>query len=211
MEAVYQWIISHANGAPYLLFVLFLLAGLNIPLSIDVLVIIAALIGATLLPDKVILLFFCCFLGCYFSAQLAYALGRFGGRRLLKTRLGNKLFPKKRLDKIHSFYKKHSTLTLLIGRFIPFGVRNALFMSSGMTNSSFVRFAITDFFTCLLWTSLFYFGFYQLGTNYGTLVHYAKIINLIIFFAFGVTVIAIIWYKRRKGRRDKDKPFAENP
>ena len=119
--------------------------------SMCLLVIIAALIGATIMKDQTILLFLSCFLGCYFSAQLAYLLGRIAGRKLLQYKLGQKLFPKKRLDKIHSFYQKHGILALLVGRFIPFGVRNALFMSSGMAKSSFYRFAITDFFTCLLW------------------------------------------------------------
>lgn len=202
MNALYEWIVANANSAPFILFTLFLVAGLNVPISIDILVIIAALISATLLPDKTILLFFCCFFGCYFSAQLSYLLGRVAGRKLLQYKLGKKLFPEKRLEKIHNFYKKHRFVTLLVGRFIPFGVRNALFMSSGMTKSSFLKFAAIDFFTCLLWTSVVFTCFYQLGSNYDTLVRYAKFANLIIFSAFVVTVIAIIWYKRRKCKKD---------
>lgn len=211
MNALYEWIVAHASSAPYVLFALFLLAGLNIPISIDILVIIAALISATLLPEKTLLLFFCCFFGCYFSAQLSYLLGRVAGRSLLKYKYMRKLFPEHRLLKIQNFYKKHHFIALLVGRFVPFGIRNALFMSSGMTRSNFFKFAAIDFFTCLLWTSVFFTCFYQLGSNYDTLVKYAKFANLIIFFAFGVTVIAIIWYKRKKPKKTDGEDPVDTP
>ena len=40
------------------------------------------------------------------------------------------------------FYKKYGALTLVIGRFIPFGVRNAIFLTSGISKMPFAKFFI---------------------------------------------------------------------
>lgn len=201
MENLYQWIISHAKEAPFALFGLFLLAGLNVPIPIDILLIIAALVSATCLPKYTLILFLSCFLGCYFSAQLSYWFGRLVAIKLLKFPFAKKILNEERLVKMHDFYKKYGFRTLLVGRFIPFGVRNALFMSTGISKSSFLTFALRDFFTSFLWSSTFFTLFYQLGANYDLLVKYTKLINIGLFLAFGVTVIAVIWYKRRRHKK----------
>jgi membrane-associated protein len=99
---------------------------------------------------------------------------------------------------MRSFHEKHGLWTLIVGRFIPFGVRNCLFMSAGMSKMSFGKFAYRDFIACSLWCCCCFSLFYLLGKNYQVLSHYIKTFNLFIFVAFGVTVIGAIWYKRRK-------------
>ena len=47
-----------------------------------------------------------------------------------------------RVAKVASFYQKYGVWTLVVGRFIPFGVRNALFLTAGIGKMSPVRFAI---------------------------------------------------------------------
>jgi len=205
MESLYEFIVHHAHIAPYLLFGLFLLAGLNIPISIDILVIIASILAATIIPEHTISLYVSALCGCYFSAWLAYWLGRLAGRKLLKTAFFKKLLPEEKLDRLQKFYKKHGFLTLLIGRFIPFGVRNGIFMSTGMSRLSFATFCLRDIIPTLLWTSSTFLLFHTLGSNYESLVKYLKWINLSLFCAFGVTVIAIFCYKRRKYKKQLDR------
>jgi len=105
-----------------------------------------------------------------------------------------------RLEKIQRFYSKHGLWTLLLGRFIPFGVRNCIFMSSGMSRVSFLKFALWDLIACFTWTSVSFYCFYVLGQNYHLLFDHLKTFNMVIFLAFSVTVISWIWYKRRKKR-----------
>jgi membrane protein DedA with SNARE-associated domain len=120
------------------------------------------------------------------------------GKRFCRYKWFNRLIPPQRLEKIQRFYGRHGFWTLVLGRFIPFGVRNCIFMSSGMSRLSFLKFALWDLVACLTWSSLTFYIFFTLGQNYQLLFDHLKIINTVIFLAFSVTVIGFIWYKRRK-------------
>src|SRR5262249_36255657 len=91
--------------------------------------------------------------------------------------------------------------TLIVGRFIPFGVRNCIFMSSGMSKMHFGKFALMDALACTIWSGTLFYLFLTLGQNYTTLCHHLKKFNLLLFTAFSVTVIGFIWYKARKKTR----------
>ncbi len=198
MEALIQWISGHAPYAHWFIFGAILLAGFNIPISADLLILVGAFLAATLVPEHTIHLYLSVFLGCYFSAWAAYWLGRLAGKKLCAYKWFSTLFSQERLKKTQKFYEKHGFWTLLIGRFIPFGVRNCIFMTSGMSRLSFVKFALWDLVACFIWSTLYFYLFYLLGQNYQAVYSYLKTVHLFIFGAFGVTLIAFIWDKRRK-------------
>lgn len=198
MDQIFHFITLHIDKAPLLIFFLFLLAGMNIPISIDILVIISSLLAATIAKEKFYTLFFACLFGCYFSAWISYSIGKYGGKYLLNLKIGKKLFPEDRLKKIHLFYQKHGFLTLLIGRFIPFGIRNGIFMSTGMTQSSFFLFALRDIIPCLLWSSVTFTLFHFLGTSYEVLIKNLKILNIFVFAIFLLILGTLFAIKKRK-------------
>jgi membrane-associated protein len=203
MEQLTEIITQHAHKAHWYLFVAIILAGFNIPFSADLLILAAAILAATIVPEHTWILFFSILFGCYFSAMCAYWLGRMIGGALSKRKFFSKLLNKERLSKIKSFYEKYGLWTLVVGRFIPFGVRNCIFMSSGMSKLHFGKFVLMDALACTLWCSLCFYLFYTLGQNYETIWHYLKTFNLLIFAAFSVTVIGFIWYKIRKKTRTR--------
>ena len=198
MESLLDWITGHAGQSHWLIFFGILLAGFNIPISADLLIIAGAVLAATIVPENVWFLFGSVFLGCLFSAHIAYWVGRLLGPQLLKWKFFARLFPSERLFRIQKFYEKHGLLTLVIGRFIPFGVRNAIFMTTGMSKVSFVKFALRDLLACFLWTSICFTSFYALGHSYEAIKQFMQSFHLLVFSAFGVTVIGFIWYKKRK-------------
>ncbi len=198
MEYLTDLIARHAHHAHWYLFAAIMLAGFNIPFSADILILLAAVLAATVVPEHLWLLFGSILLGCYFSAMCAYWLGRLLGASLSKSKFLSKIMPPKRLTKIKQFYNKYGLWTLVLGRFIPFGVRNCIFMSSGMSKVHFGKFILMDALACTLWCSTTFYLFFALGKNYETLWHYLKTFNLLIFAAFSVTVIGLIWYKSRK-------------
>lgn len=198
MDTLIAWISSHAEHAHWFIFGAILLAGFNIPISADVLIVSAAVLAATLIPEHVWHLYLAIFLGCYFSAWIAYWFGRLASRKLYRFRWFERFFPAQRVEKIQKFYHKHGLWTLMIGRFIPFGIRNCIFMSSGISRVSFLRFALLDLPACLIWSALMFYLFFSLGKNFQTLITHLKIVNITIFLVFGVTVITLLWYKRRK-------------
>lgn len=207
MEALVNFVVEHSSYAPLMVFILILLAGLNIPISIDVIMVLTAFLAATLIPEHTAILFVSILFGTYFSAMICYWVGRKLGIKLLKIRYFSKLLPAERLEKVGKFYEKYGLLTLLVGRFIPFGIRNCIFMTTGMSKANFRKFIVRDALACSIWASVCFFGFYRLGQNYEVLLSRVKTLNLFIFLAFGVTVIAFVWYKkhRKKQARLTDK------
>jgi membrane protein DedA with SNARE-associated domain len=201
MESIIAWVVAHASVAHFLIFGGLLLAGCNIPISADLLVVVAAFLAATIAPDHLWHLYAAVVIGCYLSASIAYGIGRFAGKKLCRWSFFAKLLPKERLEKVGKFYEQHGFLTLLIGRFIPFGIRNCIFLSSGMSRVPFWTFALRDLVACPTWVSLLFFGVYTVGHHYQTVIAHLKWINIILFTAFGVTTIVYLWYKKQCKKR----------
>ncbi|WP_239650113.1 DedA family protein [Methylocucumis oryzae] len=65
-----------------------------------------------------------------------------------------------RIDKISDYYRNYGILTLLFGRFVPFGVRNLLFLTAGLGQMNAVKFAIVDFLACTV-SVIVYFSVYH--------------------------------------------------
>ena len=193
-----DWIIQHGSEAHWLIFGGAVLAGFSIPISIDLLVMASGLLAATVVPEHTPHLFLSIFLGCYCSAAIAYWIGRLAGKKLLKFRWFTKMLPTKRLEKIKKFYQKRGLITLIGGRFIPFGVRNCLFMSIGISSFSFAKFLLWDLLAVLIWSSSCFYLFYKIGENYETLAFYLKTFHFSLLICLGVTLIAFFWYKYRR-------------
>ncbi len=198
METLLEWIQSNAHNAHWLFFGALMLAGLNFPISEDLMIISGALLSATVIPENTYLIFLFLFLGCYLSDWVSYWIGRTLGRKLWNIRWFAKTIKIKRLEQTQKFYEKYGFWTLLGGRFIPFGVRNCLFLTAGMGKMPFSRFLISDGIACILSNSVLFSIAYTLGKNYSSLLFWLKRVNIFLFLSFVVTIIGIIWYKRRK-------------
>ncbi len=189
-ETIQKLLATYQDHAPWIVFFSILLAGLNVPISIDLLLILVALLSATHLAAIKVWLFIAFFTGCCLSAWIAYGLGRTIGRKLL-----DRIFSQEKLMKIESFLSKYGVIALFIGRFIPFGFRNCLFMTTGVSRYNFWKFALIDTLACLVWSTLFFSLFYHLGQNFEGLKAHLKWINIGIFSAFSVAVITFLCYK----------------
>lgn len=205
MEYLLELIMRHAHNAHWYVFVGIILAGFNIPLSTDLLILLSAFIAATILPEHTWHLLISVVLGCYLSAWCAYWMGRLFGSQLSRFKWFQSIFHLSRMKKIRSFYERYGFLTLLIGRFIPFGVRNCIFMSSGMSRFNFLRFIFMDAFACLIWSGICFYLFYSFSQFYTVIWQHFKTANIFVLMVFGVTVIAGIWYKQWK-RVQKTNP-----
>ncbi|HPE85571.1 MAG TPA: DedA family protein [Chlamydiales bacterium] len=198
MEALANFISAHQSYAHWLIFGSILLAGFGIPISIDVVMICSALLAANIIPENVGILFSFTLVGCLLSAWIAYWLGRTAGPKLIKLPVLRTALSEKRLEKTKAFYQKYGFWTFIVGRFIPFGVRNCIFMSSGLSRMAFWKFALFDFIACALWASIAFYAFYSACSNYSTLVGHVKIVNITIFSTFAVAVIGLVCYKKKK-------------
>ncbi|MGR9107965.1 MAG: DedA family protein [Gammaproteobacteria bacterium] len=196
MEALNLFIESHVQYAHLIIFGALLLAGLNIPVSEDAMLFISAVLASShheYLPH----LFIGVYMGAYISDLMCYALGRFLGPKLFEIRFFANMAPPERIEKIHAFYEKYGIVTLIIGRFIPFGVRNGLFLTAGLGRMTFVKFALSDLTACTISTVTFFNLYYHYGS---TVIQYVREGNLIVFSLAALGLLAYWISRRRKAK-----------
>jgi membrane-associated protein len=201
MESLVQWFSTHGQNAPYILFGLLLLAGFSLPISEEVMLMIAGVLASSFIPERTLPLFFAVFLGCYFSDWIAYWIGRFLGYRLYSVRFLHFAFCERKVKKLNRFFSSYGFLTLVIGRFIPFGVRNGIFMTAGVGKMHFGKFALIDLLGCFSFSLLIFSLAYYCGENFEALAKAIKKGNAILFIIFVVTLCAIggiLWIKKRR-------------
>jgi membrane protein DedA with SNARE-associated domain len=193
MDQIVLFIQSNADVAPYLIFGTLFLAGFNIPVSEDAMIFMSALLSVNR-PDLAKQIFTGLFLGAYVSDVISYSLGRFLGPKLFRIKFFAKIIDQKTLDRMGSFYKKYGIVTLVVGRFIPFGVRNALFLTAGFSKMHFIKFALADLIATAMSVSSFFYLYYTYGE---VIIDYVMKWNLVIFAIFA-TSVGIYYIKKRK-------------
>jgi membrane-associated protein len=207
MDAAAQFISQYTYLAPLLIFGLLLLAGFNLPVSEDGMLFLSAYLAKDH-PHLLLWFFAGVFAGAYFSDLISYWVGRILGGKLLKSRFAPKSLSTKNLDKINGFYNKYGMVTLIVGRFIPFGVRNLLFMSAGLSRMKFAKFAFSDFVACLI-SNIIYFTLYYL---YGhAVIEYIKKSNIVIFSIAAAGLVTFLLFKYLKSRKAKKAKKLETP
>src|SRR5690606_28372717 len=164
MEAWLVQIQALATESPWILFPIMLLGGLNIPISEDGMLFVAGVIAAKS-PDKMWDLFFAAYLGAFGADLICYSLGRFLGPKFFRIKLFANMVPPERLAKISGFYERYGVWTLIIGRFIPFGVRNGLFLAAGLSRMNAVKFALSDLLAATISCGVYFTLYYQFGES----------------------------------------------
>jgi len=200
MENFTDFIMVNALYAPWVMFGLLILAGFNLPISEDFMLIAGGALASTMSTRYTIHLFVWIFLGCYLSDCILYWLARALGDKLLKVIGFRRLKKHGYIDRIGKFYQKYGFLTLLIGRFIPFGMRNCLFITAGMVKMPFGQFVFSDGIACFVSNSVLFYIAYSFGKNYQMLLGYIRTYNImiaVVFFAVVTIVSIMLWYKKR--------------
>jgi membrane-associated protein len=201
METIFNYVCLHADQAQWIMFIMLLLAGFNIPFSEDALLIIGGAIASTCIKGHPLQMWFWLFLGCWISAWEAYWVGRLLGPKLYDVRWFRRIINPSRIRRLRYYYEKFGILTFIVGRFVPGGVRNALFMTTGLSKMPFGRFLLRDGIACLISSStLFYLG-YKFGENHEVLLGYFRKYEFIILSLIGTAVLTLIllfWWRHSK-------------
>jgi membrane protein DedA with SNARE-associated domain len=153
---------EYSEFFPYAAFIGLLLAGLNIPLSEDLIIITGALISRGD-PSVLVPTFVAIYLGVVISDYFPYYLGILLRKGTLKSKFLIRLFSQKNLDKMHRHLEKHAFLTFIVCRFIPFGVRNTLLLTSGFFGLQLRRFATYEITAATISVSTLFFLVYSFG------------------------------------------------
>lgn len=206
MEPILDFIQANIDYAPYAFFGILLLAGFNLPISEDIMLLTGALM-AIKNPELKYELFAGIYLGAYASDLISYSfMGRYLGQKIFQIKFFSKMITDEKLEKVNGFYAKYGIMTLIVGRFIPFGVRNALFITAGLGKMNAWKFAISDFIACTI-SSIFFFWLYF---TYGeAVIDVVKKGNIILFTIFAAGFSG--WYIHKKIRQRHKKGLDNEP
>ena len=194
MDQIIEFITSYVSYWPAVCFFALLLAGLNLPISEDAMIILSATFvqadESLIIPTYIAL-----YAGIVLSDIEAYFIGRLLSRGVLKFN-----FLRKKLTHL----EKHGFLTFIVCRFIPFGVRNILFMSSGFIGLKFSRFILFDSIAAVLSSGTLFALVFFLGEaaekNF-------RLVGIILFIILALALTAFIIYRiiRKRKRKNLEK------
>ena len=202
MDQALAFITANADYAHWVVFGLLILAGFNVPVSEDLMIIISGVLAGTVVPQNLYKLFFAVFLGSYLSDWISYGLGRKFGKHLWDIPWFARFINKEKLSHVQKYFKKHGFLTLLLGRFIPFGVRNCIFLSAGMAKMPFLKFILGDGIACFISNTVLFSLSYTFAENYDLIIHHTKAFNTVIFSVFAVLIVLFFVRKYIKKKKN---------
>jgi membrane protein DedA with SNARE-associated domain len=201
MPDVIIWLSQYIEYFPIAAFVCLLLAGFNFPISEDLIIITGALVCREE-PSLLIPSFAAIYAGAVISDYFPYYIGKYIRKGTIKFRFAVRLASSKRSDRMHHYLEKYGILTFIVCRFIPFGVRNTLFLSSGFFGLRLRRFALYDIIAATISVSTLFFLTYYFGESIQKPFHAVKIalfvllISTVCFIVF--RIIRSIIYRRKE-------------
>lgn len=178
---------------------LVLIEDFGVPVPGETVLILAAVYaGAGRL--NVALVFLLGFCGALLGDNIGFAIGHFGGRRLVE-RYGRYIFiTPERLDKATGFFDRHGGKIIVVARFIE-GLRQANGIIAGTSGMHWARFLVFNAIGAALWvgvwTSVGYFSGSHIDTIYNTATRYSTYLVI----GFGVLLLAYITRRVVRGRR----------
>jgi membrane-associated protein len=200
MDWLLEFVAQNAHLAHWIFFGALMLAGVNVPVSEDLILLLSGGLAATAGHDHAVALFVLPFLGAYLSDFIGYGVGRWMGPRLMKWEWLVKRLGSARLEKVQRFYDRHGVWTLLVGRLIPFGVRNCLFVMAGVGGVKLRTFIWADLIPCLTTNALLYTLGYWGAKQGAALLPYLSSAHLLIFGLFLVAVVGFLVWRRVRRR-----------
>jgi len=180
MDPILAWLNCHVHSFPLVIFIALLLGGFNLPISEDVLVITSAILCQTE-KARIAPFYLAIFFGAVISDCIVYFWGWLLGRGFISIKLFPRIVKEENTIRFSKALNKYGIFTYLIVRFIPFGVRNIMSMTSGFVNFCFIKFLIFDAIAALCNTSALFWIIYFFGRSGGK---YFQIFGIVLFVAF---------------------------
>ncbi len=193
-------------AAPYLdrygyaaVFGVLLLESFGLPLPGEAMLIAGAALAAEgelhLFP-----LLACAWLAAVIGDNIGFAIGHFGGRRLI-VRHGARIgITESRLARVETFFRRYGGQVVLVARFFAL-LRQLNGIVAGSVGMSWWRFLAYNAVGAALWVSVWGVGVYTLGERLGAL---APWVHRLGYLAIGMAALAvtagIVVHARQRGR-----------
>ncbi|MEV4314852.1 DedA family protein [Actinocrispum sp. NPDC049592] len=136
--------------------------------------------------------------------NIGYAIGHFGGRRLV-LRFGRYVFlTEERLDTAERFFARHGGKVVTIARFVE-GLRQANGIIAGITGMPWLRFLAFNALGAALWVGLWAGVGDLAGTHITAIYEQVHRYQLYLLIALGLVVVALVVrhvVRRRRKKRE---------
>lgn len=201
--SIMNLISTYISYFPLVVFIGLFLGGLNLPISEDVLVIASAIMCQDEKASIPIFLL-ALYSGATLSDYMVYFWGRLIRKGAVSSRFFSKIINEKNTHRLLLALQRYGIFTYIVTRFIPFGIRNVVSMTSGFVKYPFYKFALYDFVAALCNISLLFSLVYCFGAKGSKIV---KIIGITFF----VLLLVIIAYLIKSGKLSQitDKKLRE--
>lgn len=134
------------------------------------------------------------FLGAVIGDNIGFAVGHFGGRRLVERWGRYILLTPERLDKATAFFQRHGGKVIIVARFIE-GLRQANGIIAGISGMHWARFvafnAVGAALWVAVWVSIGYFSGSHIDAIYNTAIQYSG------YLALAAAVLVLTYITRR--------------
>lgn len=191
-----------AHSAPWIILGVLLLGGLNFPISEDLVFILSGAVASMCIPDHTVRLFIWTYVGACFASWETYWIGRIFGPKLYEIKWFNRILNPRRIERLHYYYEKYGILVFIVGRFCPGGVRNALFLSSGLGKMPFLTYILRDGIAVLISSGVMFYLGYLFGDNYEEVVDFFKKYDrlglALLLVVILMAVVVTYWRNRKK-------------
>jgi membrane protein DedA with SNARE-associated domain len=146
------------------------------------------------------------FLGAVTGDNIGFAIGHFGGRRLLERYGRFILLTPERLDRATAFFERHGGKIITVARFIE-GLRQANGIIAGSTGMHWAKFVAFNALGAALWVAVWVSIGYFSGSHINTIYDEATRYSTYLAIAVGVLLIAYIGRRvmRARARRRERK------
>ncbi len=131
------------------------------------------------------------FVGALLGDNIGFAIGHFGGRRLVE-RYGRYVFlTPERVDKTTRFFDRHGGKIIIVARFIE-GLRQANGIIAGTSGMHWLRFLIFNAIGAALWVLVWTSVGYLSGSHIDTIYNAATRYDTYLAVAVGVLLLAYV-------------------
>ncbi|HDK7139634.1 TPA: DedA family protein [Clostridium botulinum] len=149
---------------------------------------------------KIAILFVVLYLAAVIGDTVNYHIGKKIGTKILEKE-DVKYLNKEYLKKAHTFYERHGSMTIVVGRFIPI-IRTFVPFVAGIGEMSYLKFIIYNVLGGLLWVTLFLGGGYLFGNLPFIKQHLSYVVIAIIIISIIPVAVTFIREKRNGGKKE---------
>lgn len=205
MRRAMDWMLDYVSSGSSVYAVIagvLLLCGLGVPIPEDI-PIMSAGYFAHLGMINVHVALLVCFGSVLAGDCIAFAIGRYGGRRFVDSRLGQRIFPPRKQRRIAAYFRKYDAKVVFVARFLP-GLRFSIYMSAGMMRVRPWVFLTYDSLAALLSVPALVYVSYFFGEQIDDVLRWARRSEwgavTLIAAVVGVFVLVRV-IRHRRGRR----------